>query len=123
MSTTNTSPTTPPLIEHRLKRRKVTRSSVRLTVRKGALGLGKDISAGILNLTEDGIGFRSVVEMRRGDEVEITLSHISQNRTIRMMADICWSCALPAEPFEEPIYLVGARLRKRIAYVDLMAFC
>lgn len=111
------------LHDHRLKRRKGARPSLKLTVRRGVMGLGPDISLGITNLTEDGIGFRCRDELARGEEVEIILTKPGQNRTLKMIADICWCSELTAVGNADPTYMVGARLRKRIAYADLTTFC
>ncbi len=109
--------------DHRLKRRKLARPSVKLSVRKGTMGLGKDIALEVINLTEDGIGFRAAAELLVGDEVEVTLTKPGQNRSLKFIADIRWSSEQLSEEDEWPTYVVGAKLRSRISYVDLTMLC
>lgn len=110
------------LHEHRLKRRKGARPTLKLVVRRGTMGLGRNIALDILNLTEDGIGFRANEELGRGEEIEVTLTKPGQNRTLKIIADVCWCGEVPSDGLSE-VFVVGAKLRKRIAYADLTTFC
>ena len=59
--------------ERRLLRRKPLKAGVTVTLRKGALGLGPNLTAGGVTLSDEGISLRVTAELAKSDEVEISL--------------------------------------------------
>ena len=100
--------------ERRLLRRKPLKAGVTVTLRKGALGLGPNLTAGGVTLSDEGISLRVIAELAKADEDEISLTGVGRSKPMKLMADIRWCKA-----GDEETFVVGAKLRKRIAYVEL----
>jgi hypothetical protein len=84
-------------------------------MRKGAMGLGPNLAAGGVELSDDGIQLLSKVELKRGDDIEISLTAVGCSKAKTLMADVRW-CRPDGE---QPVFRVGARFRKRLTYMEL----
>jgi hypothetical protein len=109
--------------DHRLKRRKTARSTLRLQARRGTMGLGKNLALEVIDINEDGIGFHASEELKQGEDLELILTKPGVNRILKMVGEVRWCCQLPEEEEDEaPAFLIGVKLRNRIAYADLTTY-
>jgi hypothetical protein len=86
-----------------------------VSVRVGTSGLGRDLAAGLVNVSEDGVCVRITSALAPGSEAEIVLDKVGSSRPMKLVADVCWCTDDPAGG-----YRAGLRLRRRLAYKDLM---
>ena len=104
--------------DRRIVRRRTLKKGVGLTVRKGTLGLGPNLAAGGVELSDDGIQVLIKSELKRGDEVEIGLVGIGRSKAMNLIADVRW-----CRPNEEgDAFLIGARFRRRLSYAEVGLF-
>jgi hypothetical protein len=106
MSTVSNNP------DRRRLRRKVGKRGTSLTCRKGALGLGKDIAVGLLDITEEGARLLVKEELQAGAEVEITFNGVGVNKRVVALATVVWCMA------ETGHFAIGVKFRDRMPYVD-----
>ena len=111
-------PTSSSPANHRLTRRRAVRSGVRVEFRRGSLGLGADLAAGLADLCEDGIGLRLKTAVRKGDEAEVVLTRPGGGRPVKLHVEVCW-CAAAGDG----TYRAGARFQRRLAHRDLLDLC
>ncbi|HEX4592398.1 MAG TPA: PilZ domain-containing protein [Gemmataceae bacterium] len=104
--------------DRRIVRRRPLKSGVGITVRKGTLGLGPNLSAGGEELSLDGVQLRVKCEMKKGDEIQIGLTGIGRSRPMVVVADVRWC----REDEETETFFIGAKFRRRLAYADLGLF-
>jgi hypothetical protein len=101
--------------DRRLVRRRPLKKGVTLTVRKGTMGLGPNLAAGGVEVSDDGIQVKLKSELKKGDEVEIGLVGIGRGKPMTMIADIRW-----CRPDEEgEAFFAGIKFRRRLAYSEL----
>jgi hypothetical protein len=97
----------------RASRRQRPKGSTRAYATRNALGLGANIAAGVLDISETGVRLLLQVELPSGREFEVTLESVA-SRPIRRVAQVVW-CVGTADGR----FCVGARFSKAIAYVEL----
>jgi len=98
----------------RSSQRKSPRRTVKIECRKGSLGLGPNLAAGFLDLSEGGVRLLVKQAMQSGDEVEVMLLGYGMKEPIKRLANVCWSVAL-----ETGQHAVGLRFQKILPYRDV----
>ncbi len=98
----------------RSSQRKPPRRSVKVECRKGALGLGPNIAAGFLDLSEGGVRLLLKIDTQPGDEVELQMLGYGMKTAIKRLANICWSL-----PLENGLFAAGVHFQKRLPYRDV----
>jgi len=101
--------------ERRASRRRPIRSGIQVTLRAGSLGLGPNLAAGVIDVSEDGLCVRLTAPLAKSTEAEVSFDRVGYGRPLKMKADVCW-CVGDAETG----YRAGLRLRKRLPYVDYL---
>ena len=104
--------------ERRIVRRRPLKKGVALTVRKGTMGLGPNLSIGGVELSDDGIQVLIKKEVKKGDEIEIGLTGIGRSKPMFLISDVRW--CRPVEDTEN--FLVGAKFRRRLAHQEMGLF-
>jgi PilZ domain len=89
------------------------RSDIRVECRKGALGLGPNLTQSAVDLSQTGICLAVRAGMNRGDEAEVLISGTGR-AAIKRMADVAWSL-----PQEAGHYMVGLRFRPALSYAEI----
>jgi hypothetical protein len=102
-----------PRTNKRASRRQPPKGSTKARATPNALGLGANIAAGVLDISETGVRLMLAVELSRGQEFEVTLESVA-SRPIKRSAEVVWSVATADGRF-----LVGARFSKAIGYAEL----
>lgn len=98
----------------RQSQRRKPRTSIRVECRKGALGLGPNVSLEFRNLSETGLQILAKVEFRPKDEAEILLTGFGMRSTIKRLAEVRW-----VQPLEQDRFLVGLHFQKAIPFRDV----
>lgn len=104
--------------DRRIVRRRPLKKGVSLTIRKGTMGLGPNLSIGGIELSDDGIQVVIKNEVRKGDEIEVGLTGIGRSKPMVLIADVRW--CRPVEDSET--FLVGLKLRRRLSHQDMSLF-
>jgi hypothetical protein len=99
----------------RVSRRRPTRSGVRICLRAGTLGLGPNLAAGLVDVSEDGVCVRLKAPLAPDSEAEIVLDKVGSSRPMKLVADVRWCQDDPAGG-----YRAGLHFRRRLRYKDLM---
>ena len=81
----------PTVRNRRNERRCPPKRSVKVTCRKGALGLGPNLALSLLDVSETGVRLIVKEELKARQEVEITLLGIGQQRPLQVMGAVVWS--------------------------------
>jgi PilZ domain len=105
-----------PARNKRLTQRRLVRGGARAEIRKGMMGLGKDLAVGLADLCEDGLGVRLKTAVKPKDECEVMLHRPGGGKPVKMAGEFRW-CA----PLDDGTFRVGIRFQKRLARVDLLA--
>lgn len=100
--------------EHRLLSRRPVRRRVGAAVRKGTMGLGRDVGIDLLDATEDGLRVRLRVPVETGAEVSVELSRPGVSRPLALVAEVRW-----CRPAPDGTAVAGLRLRRRLSYLEL----
>lgn len=104
--------------ERRIVRRRSLKKGVMLTVRRGTMGLGPNLAAGGVELSDDGIQVKVKSELKKGDEVEVGLTGVGRSKPISMIADVRW-----CRPTDDgDAFRAGIRFRRRIAYSEMSQY-
>jgi hypothetical protein len=98
----------------RSSQRKCPRRTVKIECRKGALGLGPNIAAGFLDLSEGGVRLLLKEGLEAGNETEVILHGYGMNKPIKRQASVCWSL-----PLENGLHAVGLHFLKLLPYRDV----
>jgi hypothetical protein len=98
-----------------LTRRRPARGGARVEVRRGDLGLGPNLAAGLVDVSEDGAGVRLKAEVAVGDEVTIGLGRPGGGKMLANKGLVRWCRPDPAGGYQ-----VGLSLRRRLTHADLM---
>lgn len=101
----------------RTSKRMAARTSVSIEVRKGALGLGANIAATFLDISEGGVRVVVKAPLAAKDEVEVTLTGHGIRKPIKRIATVCWVAKL-----ESGEHAVGLLFEKRLPYQDVTNF-
>ncbi len=89
------------------------KSKIKVYCRRGELGLGKNLTDSIQDLSQTGARLTLVKELKKGEMVEVELLGIGHLRPVRHLAQVIWS-----EAQEEGRYLVGIQFDKALSYRD-----
>jgi hypothetical protein len=101
--------------ERRLTRRRPTRGGARVEVRRGDLGLGPDLAVGLMDVSEDGVGLRTKVEVQVDDRVTVGLGRPGGGKLLVGQGVVRW-----CRPEPDGRFRVGLALRRRLTHADLM---
>jgi hypothetical protein len=103
-----------PSTDHRVGRRKQVTRRTQTSVRRGTLGLGRELGCGLVDVAEDGLGIRLKEFVPVGQEVTIELSAPGISKPHRLVAEIRW-----CRQDKDGTYRAGVRLRRRLPYSTL----
>jgi hypothetical protein len=101
----------------RRSQRRKPRSSVKLQCRKGALGLGPNLSAGALDLSDSGVRLIVTQALDTMAEVEIVIDGYGMKRPVRRVANVRWQVRM-----ENGNFCTGVEFQKQIDYRDWQNF-
>jgi c-di-GMP-binding flagellar brake protein YcgR len=101
----------------RASKRMSARTSVSVEVRKGALGLGTNLAAQLLDISEGGVRVILKAPLDQKSEAEITLTGHGIRKAIKRIAVVSWSVKL-----ESGLYATGLQFEKRIRYIEVTGF-
>jgi hypothetical protein len=90
------------------------RKSIRVECRRGSLGLGHDLTAHALDLSETGSQLVLRALLAPGEEAEVLLTGSGLGRPVKRLARVVW--CLPTDGG----HVVGLRFDKTVSYADLM---
>jgi hypothetical protein len=96
--------------------RKAARRSVQVHCRRGSLGLGTDLAAGFLDISEGGVQLLARELLKPGDEVEIVIEGHGVRGPIRRLGEVRW-----VVPMDGTGCRAGVRFQKIISYRELQA--
>jgi hypothetical protein len=99
--------------DHRFGPRWPVTRKVNLAVRSGMSGLGPDLAAGLVDMTQDGLGILLKEPIPAGMEVTIDLSLPGMEKPLRVLAEIRW-CRPQGDTFR-----AGVRLLRRLSVPTL----
>jgi hypothetical protein len=106
-----------PARNKRLTQRRLVRGGAKAEVRKGTLGLGRDLAVGLADLSEDGLGVRLSMAVSSADECEVVLHRPGGGKPLKLAGEFRW-----CRPGEDGSFRVGIRFQKRLARKDLLTF-
>ena len=95
--------------------RKNPRTNVIVECRRGSLGLGKNIAASFLDVSEGGVRLTVKVLLNPDEEVEVTLFGCQVGKPLKRQGKVCWLI-----PIEGERCVVGVEFEKRLPYVEVM---
>jgi PilZ domain-containing protein len=98
----------------RALRRKKPRTTAKIECRKGSYGLGPNIAAAFLDISESGIGLILKVPLEPDDEAEIVIRDYGIRAPIKHLARVCWCL-----PLQDGRFCVGLKFEKWIPYSDV----
>jgi hypothetical protein len=98
----------------RASHRRLPRGSVNIEVRRGSLGLGKNIAAMFLDLSEGGARVVVKEELKNDDAVEVVLEGFGMKKPIKSTARVCWAMRL-----DNGLFCVGVSFDKRLPYREV----
>src|SRR5262245_53464808 len=98
----------------RLTRRRQLRHLIHVECRKGSLGLGANLAATFLDISEGGVRIILKAGLEHNQEVEVRLSGPQLTRTLTRIGKVVW-----ALPLEDGRSCVGVQFEKRLAYRDV----
>jgi hypothetical protein len=100
--------------ERRAVARKLASSYARVECRKGALGLGPDLTVACVDISEAGIGLSLKESLEPGQEVELRFTASGFTRPLKRLARVVWCAAA-----EEGGWRVGLQFDRNLSYVEL----
>jgi c-di-GMP-binding flagellar brake protein YcgR len=104
-------------VNRRSSKRMAVRTSVTVEIRKGAMGLGANIAAQFLDISEGGVRVIVKSDLPKQAEVEVSLTGHGIRKPIKRLATVCWSMKLESGEFA-----MGLNFDKRIAYQEMTNF-
>jgi hypothetical protein len=96
--------------DHRFGPRKAVTRKVDLAVRSGVSGLGPDLGAGLVDMTQDGLGILLKEPVPVGTDVTIDLSLPGMDKPLRVLAEVRW-----CRPRGDGTFRAGVRLQRRLS--------
>jgi PilZ domain len=94
--------------------RKAPRGSVKVECRRGATGMGKNLVAQFLDLSEGGARLVLTEALGPRDEVEVLIFGPSQSKPLKRLANVCWSL-----PLEAGNFCIGLEFQKRLLFAEV----
>ncbi len=101
----------------RRSRRAPLKQMVRIEARKGTLGLGKNLAAAALDLSETGIRLILAETVSPGQEVEVLLGGMGHAKPTRRVGRVVWAVATADRQV-----CVGIAFDKPLPFVDVQRF-
>jgi hypothetical protein len=98
-------------INRRKSERRRPRGNVHLECRKGSYGLGPNIAAGALDLSDTGVRLIVTQELDALSEAEIIISGYGMKKSIKRLGCVRWQLKL-----EDGRYCIGVEFFRRIDY-------
>jgi len=86
---------------------------VEVSCRRGALGVGPDIAVMLRSLSESGARLIVTTSLKSGEEVELEFRAAAFPKSIRMMAEVVRSKAVPGN-----MHCAAVRFQKRLGYAE-----
>lgn len=102
----------PPRPNKRRSRRQAPKGSTKVRAYRNAMGLGPNIAAGVLDLSETGVRLLLKEELTKGKEFEVVLESVS--KSIKVIAEVMWTV-----PTADGQFCTGARFGKTLSFADL----
>jgi hypothetical protein len=81
------------------------------------MGLGPDLAAGVVDVSEDGLCVRLKAPLPARTEAEVTFDKVGSGRPIKLMAEVRWCVADP-----DGGHRAGFQFRHRLPYTQLQDF-
>lgn len=98
----------------RASQRRLPRGNVTIEVRRGSLGLGKNLAVMFLDLSEGGARVVLKEEFEKDKEVEVQLQAFGMRKPLKTTAKVCWVMKL-----DNGMFCVGLSFDKRIPYREV----
>jgi hypothetical protein len=114
MMSHESSSSNPARSERRGTARQFASSYARVECRKGTLGLGPDLAAACVDISEAGIGLVVKESLEPGQEVELLFDAPGFGRPLKRAAQVVWSAAA-----EGGGWRIGLRFDKALSYHEL----
>ncbi len=102
------------LANHRRMERKLAKKHTVAVCRKGMSGLGPNLALSVVDLSVDGTQLIVKTALKRGEEVEVTLSSSGVSEPIKCDGIVAW-CA----PMDETRNRAGIKFDNSLDYADL----
>ncbi len=97
----------------RRSRRGAARGNLKLQCRKGALGLGPNLAASVLDVSDSGARLVLTQSLEISTEVEIIVIGYGMKGTIKRLGNVRWQVKLESGQF-----CVGIEFQKSLKYID-----
>ena len=106
----------PPTLPNRVRNRRsslrnIPRGTVKLECRRGSIGLGKNIAAQFLDISEGGARLVVSQALVAGEEVEILILAATK---VKRLANITWVLSL-----DDGNFCVGLEFQKKLRFIEL----
>src|SRR5262245_27938079 len=88
--------------ENRMCQRRPISPEVEFKIRKGRLGVGRDIGCELLDVADHGLGLRISEEVQVGRELTIELIFLGATKRLRLIGQVRW-----CEPLDNGTFRVG----------------
>jgi hypothetical protein len=99
----------------RKARRQPARSCARVLCYGNALGLGRNLTVAVLDLSESGIRLRTRAPLEPAQEVQIELEGLGHARPLTLPSRVAWSVAAA-----DGTWCVGLQFPRPLKYSDLI---
>jgi hypothetical protein len=109
-------PPLPTLKEHRRLKRRAAKKGCTVSCRRGLLGVGPDLAIRLVDISEEGARIQIKSALKKGDEVEVSLTAPGLSRPVVRVADVAW-CG-PAK--EGDGFWIGVQFRSLLRYADIL---
>jgi hypothetical protein len=104
---------TDPRPDARRTSRLIPRRTTRVICYRGALGLGKNLTRGVKDISQGGVCLLLAEELPVGQEVEIQMESIQLSRALKVAGKVDW--VRPADD----LFLTGILFDKALSYRDV----
>ncbi|MFO0968868.1 MAG: PilZ domain-containing protein [Gemmataceae bacterium] len=94
-------------------RRRPGKGSIRVTCRKGTLGLGPNIAVRLVDISEGGVCLAVSLLLDKGQEVEVSLNPPGGGKEATRKGQVAWAVTKDGE------FLIGVRFDKMLNYAAL----
>jgi hypothetical protein len=95
-------------------RRRPPRTTVRVECRRGTFGMGPNLAAGFLDISESGVRIILKSPLDAGQACEVSLNGFSLHKPVKAIAKVAWVL-----PLEDGRFCVGLAFEKRLAFRDV----
>lgn len=99
----------------RLHKRQKPKKLAKIICHRGANDLGPNLAVSVLDVSETGIRLIVSTALNAGEEVLLRIEGLGHPRPLKIEATVMWSVLTAQQQ-----YCVGLRLRKYLAYADLV---